>query len=139
MHCTWPAESQHLYHPFARNSHHFQLCYRPFGSFCHRHHDKFFVIESAPLHYFCCRVPASSVSIEVGGVYQSMSKTTDNYWLATSGPYTFPFSVQITSILGDMVTDVVNVAAPSGAVVGAAQFPLSAAYETVGGDTADLL
>ena len=41
--------------------------------------------------------------------------------------------LQVTSVLGDMVTDVVNVASPSGAVVGAAQFPLSAAYQTVGG------
>ena len=41
--------------------------------------------------------------------------------------------LQVTSVLGDMVTDVVNVASPSGAVVGAAQFPFSAAYQTVGG------
>ena len=80
-----------------------------------------------------CRVPASAVNIQVDGEYQAMTKTTDNYWLATSGPYTFPTSVQVTSVLGDTVTDVVNVASPSGAVVGGAQFPLSAAYGVVGG------
>ena len=62
-----------------------------------------------------------------------MTKSVDNYWLATDGPYSFPTSVQITSILGDTVSDVVNVALPQGAVVGAAQFPLSAAYGVVGG------
>ena len=62
-----------------------------------------------------------------------MTKSTDNYWLATSGPYSFPTSVQVTSVLGDTVTDVVNVAAPLGAVVGGAQFPLSAAYDVVQG------
>lgn len=62
-----------------------------------------------------------------------MTKTVDNYWLATSGPYTFPTSVQVTSVLGDTITDVVNVASPSGAVAGGAQFPLSAAYGVVGG------
>lgn len=62
-----------------------------------------------------------------------MTKTVDNYWLATSGPYTFPTSVQVTSILGDTITDVVNVASPTGAVAGGAQFPLSTAYGVVGG------
>lgn len=62
-----------------------------------------------------------------------MTKTVDNYWLVTSGPYTFPTSVQVTSVLGDTITDVVNVASPSGAVAGGAQFPLSAAYGVVGG------
>ncbi|KAL3142617.1 hypothetical protein ABBQ38_002930 [Trebouxia sp. C0009 RCD-2024] len=79
------------------------------------------------------RVPASAVNIQVNGEYQAMTKSTDNYWLATSGPYSFPTSVQVTSVLGDTVTDVVNVAAPLGAVVGGAQFPLSAAYEVVQG------
>lgn len=78
-------------------------------------------------------MPASAVNIEVNGAYQAMTKTTDNYWLATDGPYTWPTSVQVTSILGDVVTDVVNVASPSGAVMGAVQFPLSAAYGVVGG------
>ena len=78
-------------------------------------------------------MPASAVNIQVDGVYQAMTKTTDNYWLATSGPYTFPTSVQVTSVLGDTVTDVVNVASPAGAVVGGAQFPVSAAYGVVGG------
>ena len=67
-----------------------------------------------------------------------MTKTIDNYWLATSGPYSFPTSVQVTSVLGDTVTDVVNVASPAGAVVGGAQFPLSAAYGVVGGILAAL-
>ena len=80
-----------------------------------------------------CRVPAAAVSIEVDGVYQAMSKTVDNYWLADTSSYTFPASVQVTSVLGDTVTDVVNVASPSGAVVGAAQFPLSSSYDVVGG------
>ncbi|KAL0051375.1 hypothetical protein WJX82_006401 [Trebouxia sp. C0006] len=79
------------------------------------------------------RVPASAVSIEVGGVYQAMTKTVDNYWLADSSTYTFPTSVQVTSVLGDTVTDIVNVASPSGAVVGTAQFPLSSSYDVVGG------
>ena len=64
-----------------------------------------------------------------------MTKTVDNYWLADSSTYTFPTSVQVTSVLGDTVTDTVNVASPSGAVVGAVQFPLSSTYETVGGIT----
>ncbi|KAA6425046.1 MAG: hypothetical protein FRX49_05220 [Trebouxia sp. A1-2] len=59
------------------------------------------------------RVPAAAVSIEVDGVYQAMTKTVDNYWLADSSSYTFPTSVQVTSVLGDTVTDVVNVASPS--------------------------
>ena len=80
-----------------------------------------------------CRVPASAVSIEVDGVYQAMTKTVDNYWLADSRTYTFPTSVQVTSVLGDTVADVVNVASPSGAVVGGAQFPLSSSYDVVGG------
>ena len=62
-----------------------------------------------------------------------MTKSVDNYWLATDGPYSFPTSVQITSVLGDIVSDIVNVASPQGAVLGAAQFPLSAAYDVVGG------
>lgn len=78
-------------------------------------------------------MPASAVSIEVGGVYQAMTKTVDNYWLADSSTYTFPTSVQVTSVLGDTVTDIVNVASPSGAVVGTAQFPLSSSYDVVGG------
>ncbi len=77
-------------------------------------------------------MPASAVSIEVDGVYQAMTKTVDNYWLADSSTYTFPASVQVTSVLGDTVTDVVNVASPSGAVVGTAQFPLSSSYDVVG-------
>jgi len=79
------------------------------------------------------RVPAAAVSIEVDGVYQAMTKTVDNYWLADSSTYTFPTSVQVTSVLGDTVTDIVNVASPSGAVVGTAQFPLSSSYDVVGG------
>ncbi|KAL0033434.1 hypothetical protein WJX77_009283 [Trebouxia sp. C0004] len=82
------------------------------------------------------RVPAAAVSIKVDGVYQAMTKTVDNYWLADSSAYTFPASVQVTSVLGDTVTDVVNVASPSGAVVGAAQFPLSSSYDVVGGAAA---
>ena len=89
--------------------------------------------SDARLVWGMCRVPASAVNIQVDGEYQAMIKTTDNYWLATSGPYTFPTSVQVTSVLGDTVTDVVNVASPSGAVLGGAQFPLSAAYGVVGG------
>ena len=92
-----------------------------------------YIFFNARLVSGICRVPASAVNIQVGGEYQAMTKTTDNYWLATSGPYTFPTSVQVTSLLGDTVTDVVNVASPSGAVVGGAQFPLSAAYGVVGG------
>ena len=80
-----------------------------------------------------CRVPASAVSILVDGTYQAMTKTVDDYWLADTSTYTFPTSVQLISVLGDTVTDVVNVASPSGAVVGAAQFPLSSSYEVVGG------
>ncbi len=87
---------------------------------------------------FTCRVPAAAVSIEVDGVYQAMTKTVDNYWLADSSSYTFPTSVQVTSVLGDTVTDVVNVASPSGAVVGAAQFPLSSSYDVVGGTPSHL-
>ncbi len=78
-------------------------------------------------------MPAAAVSIEVDGVYQAMTRTVDNYWLADSSTYTFPASVQVTSVLGDTVTDAVNVASPSGAVVGAAQFPLSSSYGVVGG------
>lgn len=92
-----------------------------------------YILSDAKFVSGICRVPASAVNIQVDGVYQAMTKTTDNYWLATSGPYTFPTSVQVTSVLGDVVTDVVNVASPSGAVVGGAQFPLSAAYGVVGG------
>ena len=80
------------------------------------------------------RVPASAVSIEVDGAYQAMTKTVDNYWLADSSTYTFPTSLQLTSVLGDTVTDIVNVASPTGAVVGAAQFPLSSSYDVVGGN-----
>ena len=92
------------------------------------------MIQRARAYLLTCRVPASAVNIEVNGAYQAMTKTVDNYWLATDGPYTFPTSVQITSVLGDSVTDVVNVASPTGAVVGAVQFPLSAAYGVVGGE-----
>ena len=63
----------------------------------------------------------------------AMARSVDNYWIADSGTYTFPAAVSITSVFGDTVTDTVNVASPTGAVAGTAQFPLSAAYETVGG------
>lgn len=64
---------------------------------------------------------------------EAMSKSVDNYWIVDSGTYTFPAALTITSIFGDTVTDTVNVASPTGAVIGKAQFPLNAAYETVGG------
>lgn len=63
----------------------------------------------------------------------AMARSVDNYWIADSGTYTFPAAVSITSVFGDTVTDTVNVASPTGAVTGKAQFPLSAAYEVVGG------
>lgn len=79
-------------------------------------------------------MPVSAVSIATpDGTMEAMSRSVDNYWIADSGTYTFPAAVSITSIFGDTVTDTVNVASPVGAVLGKAQFPLNAAYETVGG------
>lgn len=91
--------------------------------------------DKAPdLLWWPCRVPVAAASIALpDGTLQAMSKTVDNYWLATSGPYTFPAAVSLTSVFGDIVTDTVNVASPTGAVAGKAQFPLNSAYETVGG------
>lgn len=89
---------------------------------------------SAWLCRLSCRVPVSAVSIATpAGTMEAMARSVDNYWIADSGTYTFPTTVSITSIFGDTVTDTVNVASPTGAVMGKAQFPLNAAYETVGG------
>ena len=62
-----------------------------------------------------------------------MVKSSDNYWILTSGgPFTFPASVTVTSIFGDVVTDTVP-DGPVGTFVGGAQFPLSSAYPQIGG------
>lgn len=80
------------------------------------------------------RVPVQSVSLSIGGAYALMKRTIDNYFVLFSGsPVTFPASVQVTSILGDTVTDTINAASPeSPPVTGAAQFPVSSSLPAVG-------
>lgn len=80
------------------------------------------------------RVPVQSVSLSIGGAYASMKRTIDNYFVLFSGnPVTFPADVQVTSILGDTVTDTINAASPqSPPVTGSGQFPASSTLPSVG-------
>ena len=71
--------------------------------------------------------------MSVGGQDLPMVKSSDNYFILTSGgPFSFPASVTITSIFGDTVTDTVP-AGPVGTFIGGAQFPLNSQYTSVGG------
>ena len=63
---------------------------------------------------------------------QSQRSTKQHPYWPAGGPFTFPASVTVTSIFGDTVTDTINTNAPQGAVMGTVQFPLNAAYATVG-------
>lgn len=79
-----------------------------------------------------CRVPVAYVTMTQGGQALSMTRSIDGYWLLESGgPFSFPASVTVQSIFGDMVTDTVP-GGPVGTFAGGAQFPLSAQYPTIG-------
>lgn len=77
-----------------------------------------------------------SVSLKAGTAdFLPMSRLGDNYFLVQSpGGFSFPAEVEVTSILGDTVRDVVP-GGPVGTFKGGAQFPVSSLWETVGGST----
>ena len=55
----------------------------------------------------------------VGGKYVAMSKTVDNYWLLSSGgPFSFPATIKLQSLLGDTVIDSIR-SGPQGTLKGA--------------------
>ena len=48
----------------------------------------------------------AAASMLLQGRYVKLTKSVDNYWLLTSGgPFSFPATIQLTSVLGDTVTD----------------------------------
>lgn len=68
------------------------------------------------------RIPTAMMSAEVGGIYQNMTATRDNaFILSVGGPFAFPMNVQLTSVQGDVVDDML--ASGMGTVQGSAQFP----------------
>ena len=73
------------------------------------------------------RVPTRAMAAKVGGSYRPMTATQDNAFLLTEGgPFTFPLAVQLTSVQGATVTDVIAaVGGPQGSVQGAQQYPPS--------------
>lgn len=72
------------------------------------------------------RLPTRAMAAKVGGAYVPLTATQDNAFLLTSGgPFTFPLEVQLTSVQGSMVDDVIA-RGPQGSVQGAQQYPPSA-------------
>ena len=67
-----------------------------------------------------------------------MKRSKDNYFLlsteTTHSEFTWPAPVRVTSIFGDTVEDIVP-NGPKGTYKGAAQFPVSPDFPTVGGST----
>ncbi len=75
------------------------------------------------------RVPVQKMMINIAGSSAMMTRSIDNYFIFVSGTkFSFPISVTLTSILGDVVTDSIPVQdiTSSDPVTGTAQFPLKA-------------
>lgn len=71
------------------------------------------------------------MAVEVDGIYQILTPTQDNaFVLSDGGPFAFPLKVQLTSILGDTIDDVLATG-PIGVTQGAAQYPLNSTMDQV--------
>ena len=75
----------------------------------------------------CRHVHLSKANVSTPHVLARM-----NGRVAGCGPFAFPAKVRITSILQDIVEDVVNLPMPSGATMGTVQFPVSQNFATLG-------